>query len=64
MVVLDVSRGSPAARVGFETGDIIAAINGETVDTTKTLAEIAGDDADFWRVEIIRGGIRIRQFIR
>ena len=64
VVVTDVSRGSPSARLGFQSNDIIVSINGTTVNTTKTLEGMLEEDPSFWRVEIERGGQRIRQFFR
>ncbi len=64
VVVTDVSRGSPSARLGFQPNDIIVSINGSTVNTTKTLEDMLDADPSFWRVEIERGGQRIRQFFR
>ena len=64
VVILDVKRGSPAARLGFAPKDVIVSINGVEIDTTRTLATALGDDSGFWRVEIDRGGQRLRQFFR
>lgn len=64
VVVIDINRGSPAARIGLEPRDIIININGVDIDTTETLLTALDDDASFWRIEIERGGQRIRQFIR
>jgi len=64
VVVTDVTRGSPSARLGFQPNDIIVSINGSTVNTTKTLEDMLDADPSFWRVEIERGGQRIRQFFR
>ncbi|WP_105384627.1 DegQ family serine endoprotease [Neorhizobium alkalisoli] len=64
VVVTDVARGSPAARYGFEPGDIVISLNGTTVASTKALEGMLDDDPGFWRVEIERKGQRIRQFFR
>jgi Do/DeqQ family serine protease len=64
VIVTEVSRGSPAARLGFQVKDVIVAINGDPVQSTKALETMAGEDPSFWRVEIDRGGQRIRQFFR
>jgi Do/DeqQ family serine protease len=64
VVVVDVTRGSPAARIGIEPRDIVININGVDIDTTETLEKALDSEADFWRVEIERNGQRIRQFIR
>jgi Do/DeqQ family serine protease len=64
VVVSDVVRGSPAARLGFQPGDIMVAINGDPVASTKALETLVDDNPGFWRVEIERDGQRIRQFFR
>jgi Do/DeqQ family serine protease len=64
VIVTDVARGSPAARYGFEPGDIVISLNGTTVTSTKALEGMLDDDPGFWRVEIERKGQRIRQFFR
>jgi S1-C subfamily serine protease len=64
VVVTEVNRGSPAARIGLQPRDIIIELNGTAVTTTETLAKLAGEDPSIWRVEIERDGQRIRQFFR
>ena len=64
VVIQDVTRGSPAARLGFERGDIVVNINGSTVRSTAELEAMLQDDPGLWRIEIERNGQRIRQFIR
>jgi len=64
VVVTEVNRGSPAARIGLQPRDIIVELNGTAVSTTEALASLVGDNPAFWRVEIERDGQRIRQFFR
>ncbi len=64
VVITQINRGSPAARVGFRPKDIIVAVNGTPVDKSTTLETIAKEDPSLWRVEIERDGQRIRQFFR
>jgi len=64
VVVTEVVRGSPAARLGFAPRDIVVAINGEEIASVDDLQRIAESDAGFWRVEIDRNGQRIRQIFR
>jgi len=64
VVVTEVNRGSPAARIGLQPRDIIVELNGTAVSTTEELASLVGDNPAFWRVEIERDGQRIRQFFR
>jgi len=42
-LVSAVEEGSPAARAGFKSGDIVLAFNGKTVDRSSTLPLIVGD---------------------
>lgn len=64
VVVEDIARGSPAARLGFEPRDIIVDVNGVAIDSTERLQAVIDSQPDFWRVEIERAGRRIRQFFR
>ncbi|WP_430243750.1 DegQ family serine endoprotease [Neorhizobium sp. DAR64861/K0K2] len=64
VVVTDVSRGSPAGRLGFQPQDIVVSLNGEAVASTTVMEKMLRTDPGFWRVEIERKGQRIRQFFR
>jgi Do/DeqQ family serine protease len=64
VVIADIARGSPAARLGFEQRDIIVDVNGIAIDSTERLQTVIDTQPDFWRVEIERAGRRIRQFFR
>ncbi|MDF1607004.1 DegQ family serine endoprotease [Hoeflea sp. YIM 152468] len=64
VVVIEVPRRSLAARYGVRPGDIISQINGVEIANVDTLERAVSRDAGFWRLEIIRGGQRIRQFLR
>jgi Do/DeqQ family serine protease len=64
VTVVDVTRGSPAARLGFEPKDIIISLNGDQVASTSVMEKMLREDPGFWRVEIERNGQRIRQFFR
>lgn len=64
VVVTQVNRGSPAARIGLQPRDIVIELNGTVVSTTETLEALVKENPSFWRVEIERDGQRIRQFFR
>ncbi|HEX5934059.1 MAG TPA: DegQ family serine endoprotease [Pseudorhizobium sp.] len=64
VVVVDVARGSPGSRVGFQPKDIIVSLNGVAVESSRGMEAMLDEDPGFWRVEIERGGKRIRQFFR
>ncbi|MCO6186364.1 DegQ family serine endoprotease [Rhizobium sp. L1K21] len=64
VVVVDVQRGSPAGRVGFQPRDIIVSLNGVEVSNTQMLQSLLDENANGWRVVIDRDGQRIRQLFR
>ena len=64
VVVTEVNRGSPAARIGLQPRDIVIELNGTQVSSTDLLASLVGENPAIWRVEIERNGQRIRQFFR
>ncbi len=64
VVIVDVKRNSPAARVGFQPKDIIMSLNGTEMTSTADVERALEDNPGFWRLEIVRDGQRIRQFLR
>jgi Do/DeqQ family serine protease len=56
VVLAEVEEGSIARRVGFQKGDLILAINGERVTTSKDLERILRSGSQPWRITINRGG--------
>ncbi|MBO0131144.1 DegQ family serine endoprotease [Agrobacterium burrii] len=64
VVITDVKRGSPAYRVGFQPKDVILSLNGADIGSTAAVEKALDDNPGFWRVEILRDGQRIRQFLR
>jgi S1-C subfamily serine protease len=54
VVVVGVAGQSQAARFGFQTGDIIRAVNGQAI---RSVAQLHGAlaSADAWRMSIQRG---------
>jgi S1-C subfamily serine protease len=59
VVVLDIDNGSYASNLGFQRGDVIEEVNGEKVDKTKELEQIAAKQSRGWRIVINRRGNRI-----
>jgi Do/DeqQ family serine protease len=55
-VIVDIEPMSPAARVGFQTGDVLLRVQGEDVATAKRLAELAEANSRVWRISFNRGG--------
>jgi Do/DeqQ family serine protease len=64
VVITQIADGSVAQRLGFLPHDIIIAINGTAVSSSEQMANIVKSEPNFWRVEIDRGGQRIRQMFR
>ena len=56
VVVADVEEASLAARVGFQKGDIIQALNGERMATTREVETALKERQRQWSVTIMRGG--------
>ena len=48
--------GGTAASVGFQKGDVIAAVNNEKVARTRDLDRIAKDSTRRWAITLVRGG--------
>jgi Do/DeqQ family serine protease len=56
VVVGEVEEGSTAARVGFKKGDIIQALNGERMATSREVETAVKERKRAWEVTISRGG--------
>ncbi|GJD49483.1 Periplasmic serine endoprotease DegP [Methylobacterium crusticola] len=56
VVIAEVDGGTIANRVGLQKGDIIVAVNGAPVSTTKDLDRITRTSVSMWEVTINRGG--------
>lgn len=64
VVVIAISRRSPAARMGLKPGDLIREVNGEEIKTTSILNRIVSERARWWRFTIERDGRLINQVLR
>jgi Do/DeqQ family serine protease len=56
VVVTEVEPGSLAQRVGFQKGDVVLAVNGTRISTSKDLDRLARSPASSWEISISRGG--------
>jgi Do/DeqQ family serine protease len=56
VAVVDVDRGSSAARLGLRQGDVIVRIQGDAIRTSRQLAEATARRDRFWRLTIDRNG--------
>ena len=60
VVVAAVRDGSTAAQVGLQKGDLVVAVNGQKIATTRDLERACADRASWWDLAIQRGGETIR----
>ncbi|HEY8381595.1 MAG TPA: Do family serine endopeptidase [Microvirga sp.] len=56
VVVAELEENAAAARVGFQKGDQIVAINGQRLTTTKDLDRALRGGGGYWEITINRGG--------
>ncbi len=56
VVVAEIEEGSTAARVGFQKGDIIQALNGEAMTRSRDVEAALRERKRSWEVTISRGG--------
>ncbi len=64
VAIAAVAAGSPAARVGFQKGDVVLEVNGVEVRDTASLARLAASDPSFWRIAVRRDGQVLRLALR
>jgi Do/DeqQ family serine protease len=60
VVVAAVADGSTAAQVGVQKGDVVVAVNGQWIGTTRELEKACAERARWWDLTIQRGGETIR----
>ncbi|WP_425463367.1 DegQ family serine endoprotease [Methylobacterium terricola] len=56
VIIAEVEGGTVANRVGLQKGDIVVAVNGAPVASTKDLERMTRAPASMWEVTINRGG--------
>ncbi|GGC57939.1 Do family serine endopeptidase [Chelatococcus reniformis] len=56
VVLSEVPEDTDAARVGLRKGDVILAVNGETIKSSKDLDRALNQRARFWEITINRAG--------
>ena len=56
VVVAAVADGSTAAQVGVQKGDVVAAVNGQKIATTRDLEKACAERTRLWDLVIMRGG--------
>ncbi len=60
VVVAAVGDGSTAAQVGVHKGDVVVAVNGQKIATTRDLEKACAERVRWWDLTIQRGGETIR----
>jgi Do/DeqQ family serine protease len=60
VVVATVGDGSTAAQVGVQKGDVVVAVNGQKIATTRDLEKACSERSRSWDLTIRRGGETIR----
>jgi Do/DeqQ family serine protease len=56
VVVAELEDDSVAARVGFQKGDLILAVNGQKIGSTKEIDRLVRNGSSYWEITINRGG--------
>ncbi len=56
VVVAELEENSVAARVGFQKGDQIVAVNGQKLSATKDIDRAMRNGGNYWEITINRGG--------
>jgi S1-C subfamily serine protease len=52
----DINDNSTAAQIGFRKGDIIVAVNGEAIRSSRELEKVLAGGRRLWELTINRGG--------
>ena len=60
VVVASVGENSTAAEVGVQKGDVVVAVNGTAIETTRDLERACAERSRWWDLTIRRGGQTIR----
>ncbi len=56
VVIADVAEGTPAAEIGLQKGDVIVAVNGQKIATTRDLESASASRPRYWEMTINRAG--------
>ena len=56
VIIVDVTVGSTAQRLGFQRGDLINTVNNEKIGKTRDLERVSGQSSRVWRITLTRGG--------
>lgn len=64
VAIVALAEGSPAAKLGFQEGDIVRVINGQEIDSAEKLQQAASQRTRWWRFTIEREGRTLNQVLR
>jgi Do/DeqQ family serine protease len=64
VAVAAVQANSIAAQAGFQRGDVVLALNGSAVTSTRDLERLTGERRGVWRITVQRGGQRLTQVLQ
>lgn len=56
VAVVDITDGGTAASIGFQKGDIILMVNGQTITRASDLDKATKSSPKDWRIKLMRGG--------
>ncbi|MCE2510668.1 MAG: Do family serine endopeptidase [Alphaproteobacteria bacterium] len=56
VIVLEIAKGSPAARIGLQPGDVVLRINDREIELVKQILDELSKPADSWKISIRRDG--------
>jgi Do/DeqQ family serine protease len=59
VVIVEVTEGSTAGNLGFQSGDLIVSVNNERITNTRELDRIVRAGSRLWRITIVRAGQEI-----
>ncbi len=59
VVIVDIARGSPAARLGFRLDDIVLRVNDTEIGSVATLSRAVAGEREAWSLDIQRGSKRL-----
>lgn len=59
VVITEILRGSPAARLGFRPGDLLVEVDGQSIGSVGEAVEALEGSSGPWRIAVNRGG-RVR----
>ncbi len=62
VLIFNITRGSPANRLGFRAGDYLRVVNNQPVTSVKELIREMNKPTDQWRIAVLRDG-RTRELI-